>query len=128
MQTELHTILSLIAATIFADKRVHASEIETFIKATSKLRIIKKLDPKMTQARLLDWFEANKDDIRDNITTPYFKDWLYKILDRLAETPDKDAILNVMHRISIADDQIHVSERALITLTARHWGLLSGRR
>jgi hypothetical protein len=123
VKNELKDILSLIAATVFADKHVYASEIDEFMKSTSKLDVVQSLEPKMSEAKLLAWYEMNKDDIRGNLSTPYFKDWFYGILDRLKDIPNKDSIIETMHRISRADGSIHVSERALITLAERHWRL-----
>ena len=121
MKTELSNILNLIAVTILADKRIYASEIETFIKATSQLDAVKSLEPKISEARLLSWYELNKADIQEKIATPYFKDWFYKLLDQLAHIPEKKPILDVMKSIAEADGEVHVSERALMTLAERYW-------
>ena len=118
-----NNILSLIAATIFADKRVYASEVETFMSASGKLAALQNANPKLSEARLLAWYELNKEDIRQKITTPYFKDWFYHILEQLSDVEDKQSILDVMHEISLADGSVHVSERALITLAKRFWGM-----
>ena len=121
MKNELTDILSLIAATVFADKRIFASEIDEFIKSTNKLNIIRHFEPKMSEARLLAWFEMNKDDIRGKLATPYFKDWFYDVLERLKDVPEKESIIEVMHKVSKADGDIHVSERALIVLSENYW-------
>ena len=55
MPNPLNSVLNLIAATIFADKRVYASEVEVFIKQTSQLDLIKRLEPKISEAKLLAW-------------------------------------------------------------------------
>lgn len=123
MRSDLKDVLSLIAATIFADKHVYASEIDEFMKSTSKLKIVRSLEPKISEAKLLAWYEMNKEEVRDYLATPYFKDWFYGILDRLKDIPNKETIIETMHKISIADGSIHVSERALITLAERHWSL-----
>lgn len=123
MSPEQNDILSLIAASIFADKRVYASEIDAFVKASADLAALNDLTPKLSEARLLSWYEQNKDDIRSKIATPYFKDWFYDLLGRLSHVDDKRSILNAMQTISLADGTIHVSERALITLAKRHWNM-----
>ena len=113
--------LRLIVATIFADKRVYASEVETFLKSCLKLDFLQQLSPKMSEAKLLNWYEMNKDAVCENLASPYFKDWFYDILDQISDVPEKKAILNVMHNISKADGEVHVSERALMVLAKRHW-------
>ena len=123
MNSEVKNILILISATIFADKRVYASEVDTFIQSAKSLGVLKRLAPSLSEAKLLNWYEMNKDYVRDNLSTPYFKDWFYKLLDALSEVPEKEFIVEAMKKISQADGEIHVSERALIVLAERHWGL-----
>jgi len=123
MSNDLDNVLSLIAATIFADKRIYASEIEAFVEITRKLKLIQRLDPKLTEVQLMAWYEDHKVDIQSQLSTPYFKDWFYDLLDKLATVPGKETVLDVMFKIAQADGEVHVSERALVTLTERYWGL-----
>jgi len=69
------------------------------------------------------WYEDHKVEIQRQLSTPYFKDWFYDLLDKLAKVPGKETVLDVMFKIAQADGEVHVSERALVTLTERYWGL-----
>jgi len=120
---ELHDLLSLLAATIFADKRVFATEIETFLKAAENIRQLRKANEVISEAKLLSWFDANAEIIRNKLQTPGFEPWFYGCLDRLAELNDKQALMDIMIDISKSDEEFHISEQALIVLTASHWGL-----
>ena len=123
MPNPLNSVLNLIAATILADKRVFASEVEVFIREASRLELVKRLDPKMSEAKLLSWYELYKDAIEANLKTPYFKDWYYSLLEQISALPDKEHMLDVMRHISAADNEIHVSERALVALAERYWDM-----
>lgn len=123
ISNELNNLLSLIAATIFADRHVYDSEVEAFIQATFQLKAVGESEPKLQESSLLDWYESNNNDIRQKLSTPYFKDWYYELLESLSHLEDKVSILDVMRKISSADGEVHISERALITLAERHWGL-----
>ena len=120
---ELHDLLSLLAATIFADKRVFATEIETFLKMAEMIRKIRKTDEALSEAKLLSWFDANVDSIRNKLQTPDFEPWFYGCLDRLSGLSDKQAVIDIMLKIAIADDEFHISEQALIVLIANYWNL-----
>lgn len=120
---DLNNVLSLIVASIFADKHVYDSEIDAFVKATLKLKVATRLEPKLSRTRLLVWYDTHKSEIRQKLETPYFKDWFYTLLDQLSSLPDKGDILGVMREIAKADGEVHVSERALITLAERHWNI-----
>jgi len=52
-----------------------------------------------------------------------FESWLHPILDNLLESPHQPAILNKMIEISKSVGELHISEKALIVLTARRWNL-----
>ena len=123
MPNPLNSVLNLIAAAIMADKRVFASEVEVFVKEASQLEIVQRLDPVMSEAKLLEWYELYKDAIEANLKTPYFKDWYYSLLKQISALPDKEQMLEVMRKISAADDEIHVSERALVRLAERYWDM-----
>jgi len=120
---ELNDLLSLLAATIFADKRVFAEEIETFIGVANRLQKSCKIDPPLSEGDLLDWFEANKNQIKANITAPEFETWLKNCLVRLDHISDKPVVLKIMTDIAKSDNEFHISEKALIVLTSRYWGL-----
>lgn len=125
INTDLDDILNLLAATIIADKRVFAAEIDTFIKAANSLKIARLIEPRLSETRLLSWYEMNKEALKGKIISPYFKTWFYGCLDRLAHIKDKQDFLSVMQDIAISDGELHVSERALIVLTELHWNIES---
>lgn len=78
---------------------------------------------RLSPSQLSKWFETNKTHIREQLSTPFYKDWFYSILNQLSHLPNKEKIVSVMHQISIADGRVHISERTLITLAERHWGM-----
>lgn len=120
---DLDNILSLLAVTIIADKRVFAAEIEAFVKATTQLKQARLIEPKLSEAKLLSWYEMNKDALTEKVHSPYFKTWFYDCLDSLSDIPDKSALLKAMREISLSDGELHVSERALIVLAELHWNI-----
>lgn len=123
ISNELDDLLSLFAAAIIADKRVFAQEVDVFLKATSTLKIALDIQPNLSEARILSWYEMNKDAIREEIAGPYFRSWLYDRLDRLAHIKGKQGILDILNKISLADGELHSSESALMSLTAHRWEL-----
>ena len=116
-------LLCLLMAVIVADKRTFAEEIQAFTTEAAKLQTTLGLEPKWSEAQLLMWYEMNKDEVRSQALGPYLKTWLYERVDRLADIENKPAILEAMRQVAISDGKIHVSERALIVLTARQWVL-----
>ncbi|WP_026942822.1 TerB family tellurite resistance protein [Hellea balneolensis] len=116
-------ILSLLVATILADKRVYAREIDTFLKAAKKLAQLPDAPVNLSEAKLLLWYETNSDSIKDKLSSSKFEPWLDGCLSRLRNLKGKRYITDIMTEIANADDEFHVSEKALLVLTAKHWNM-----
>lgn len=120
---EIDDILTLLALSIFADKRVFAAEIDAFMGEAKKLQNILNFDPKLTEAGLLSWFECHREDLRRQIESPEFSTWIVPLLKRLEPLRYKTRILDIMYEISISDGELHQSESGLIYFTAKHWNV-----
>ena len=120
---ELDDLLSLLAMMIFADKKVVRSEVETFMSAANHLQVLRDIDPRISEPRLLAWFNTNKASLIKILNSNGFEAWLKSVLDSVSSLKDKTAILNVMNQISLADGEVHVSEKALMVFSARYWGI-----
>lgn len=116
-------ILSLLVATILADKRVYAKEIQTFLNAAKQLKRLPGNQENLSEAKLLMWFENNSDVIRSKLRGPDFEPWFYGCLSRLKAIKGKRYITDIMTDIAKSDDEFHVSEKALLVLTAKHWDM-----
>ena len=120
----INSILKLLALAVFADKRVFADEIDTFINSAKNLEAFETSETDISPAKLLTWFESHRGELKDrleNLST--FEIWVNDILDNLSDHPEKHAILNRMIKIAKADRELHISEKALIILTARRWNI-----
>lgn len=116
-------ILTVLALTVFADKQVKQAEIDSFVQAANRLQLLRDIEPRMSEARLLAWFHNNKVKIISKMNSTDFELWYKSCLDRIQNVKDKNALLSIMGQISIADAEVHVNETALIIITARHWGI-----
>lgn len=124
-QSEQNDILMLLTVGVFADKRIHSSEVMVFMKSVSRMKLSKHDIPHISEAQALAWFEMNKDHVRHIFTVPTaeFEAWLIPILERLAAHVDKEALTHLLNMIFLADHEIHISEIALMTLIKRVWNL-----
>lgn len=124
-KSEMHDILLVLAVGVFADKKVHASEIQVFMRSVSRVPLLKEDRALLSEAKVLSWFEVNKDDIRKKFAGPRseFDSWFVPILQRVGKHADKDALLHLLNMIFLADHEMHNSELALMTLIRRVWKL-----
>jgi len=125
LQSEMNDIMTVLAVGIFADKKIHSSEIKVFIKSVSSIKLSHQNIPKISEAKALTWFEMNKDLVREKFEgpRPEFDKWLIPILERVGEHADKDAFRRLLNEIFMADNEVHISEAALMVLVERVWGL-----
>lgn len=123
LQENLDDLLCLFAAVIVSDKRVFAEEIQTMLKETSKIQSAVNVESELSEAKVLLWYEMNKASVIEKLSSHEFETWFYRCLNGLDHIEDKQAVLDVMLKISLADGELHESESGLIALTARHWKL-----
>lgn len=121
MPNDTENILSLLAATILADKRIHDAEVETFASGVTQLTNSLNIELDCSEASIPTWFDRHKSNIREKTVSPYSKDWICEILEGLSHIENKQAILAVMKDIAKADNHVHVSERSLVAFTQRYW-------
>ena len=120
----INDILTILAITVVVDKRVFAKEVDSFINSARNLDILETPDLDLSPAKLLMWFESNRDDLKARMNqAPSFEKWFNAIIDNLSEHPARHSILNRMIKISKADGELHISEKALITLVAKRWNI-----
>ncbi len=117
------SLLSLLAMTVFADKTVYAAEIFGFVKAAQYLQSKNLVNPLLTEADLLVWYENHKEDLFRRVVKHDIEEWLKECLNELNNVEDKASILTAMTDIAKADDELHISEVALHVLAAKIWNI-----
>ena len=60
----VENILTILALTVFADKRVFANEIDSFINSARHLESLQNPEIDITPAKLLVWFEEHRDALK----------------------------------------------------------------
>jgi len=122
---ETEALLSLVAFSVFADKRVFADEIDSFVKSAHDLQAAGRSSIRLTETKLLYWFEMNRGQLQDKMKLgpAGLKRWMETMIDDLSAFPDKALILNLIQRISKADGEYHISERAFSELVKRRFAI-----
>jgi len=123
LSEEINDLLSLLALMIFADKRVLKDEINAFVRLADKLQVARDIEPRLSEAKLVLWYESHKEELEAALNSPNFDGWFYDRLDNLKDIPNKLSILSVLCDIASSDGEVHVSEKALIKLTAQRWDI-----
>ena len=111
MPNDVDNILSLLAATVVVDQRVYEEEVAAFISGVKRLSAEGLFKVNLSYDKIRTWLDAHQDDIRKNVISPFFKEWVAALLDRIPHIENKSSILAVMNDIAKADGRVHISER-----------------
>jgi len=118
---EVEAVLSVIALSIFADKRVLSTEITAFVKSADVISAHVNSDLQLSEPKLLLWFELNRERIQAKMQLgpAEFEAWFDSIFEDFARIPDKTFISDIVENIARADGELHISEKALSAMLDR---------
>jgi len=117
------SVLRLLAMTIFADKRVLSEEIKVFVETVLAFQKTGVIQGNFTEARLILWYETNKDEFSNILERHSFTEWFSTELSHLSDFEHKSELIEAVLKIARSDDDEHVSEQALAVLMAKKWNL-----
>ncbi len=119
--SQVEALLTVLALSVFADKRVLSTEIAAFIESATEINEKVQSDIPVTEAKLLMWFEMNRIRLGDKVRLgPIgFKHWFDSVMSDLAKFSDRDFLIRGLQRISLSDGELHISEKALCVLVER---------
>ena len=123
LENKSNSLMGLLAMTMFADKKVLSQEIKAFVGGVKHLQSAHVLDTSLSEAEIIMWYELNKAELKAKVTGVGFEEWLYNRLKHFEPIDDKQAILSTMRDIADADQEVHISEKALVVLVANHWNM-----
>ena len=118
---DTHKVLSLFAAMVAADKRVYAVEIEMFMQVTIEFFEKTNIATPPSQARLLMWFDLNREIIQSKLTQRNFESWFEDLLSHVSDVYPAESINQALDQIACADGELHISEKALMVLLEKYW-------
>ena len=118
---DTHKVLSLFAAMVAADKRVYAVEIEMFMQVTIEFFEKTNIATPPSQARLLMWFDLNREIIQSKLTQRNFESWFEDLLSHVSDVYPAEYINQALDQIACADGELHISEKALMVLVEKYW-------
>jgi len=116
-----HELLCLFAAMVMADKRVYAAEVKAFSSLTQDFFVITDNGPVPSAVRLSMWFDMNRENIRAKLTQDNFENWFETLMLRVTKIYSAKAVVGVMQKIAVSDNEVHISERALLVLVDKYW-------
>ena len=114
-------MLRLLAQVTIADGHIYETEIEALIKGAQDLGLTDQNGRSLTPEQVRQWFEAYLQELNETWSTEKKDIVLTRLILSLAEWPDKQAVVDTLVRISLADESFHLEEKTLISIVKAYW-------
>jgi hypothetical protein len=121
IKTDTQNIMRLLCQVVLVDGHIHASEIAAFIEGVKDLALTDAAGTPLSGPQIRDWFIGYKDELNTTWSTHPKDVALTHLILSLAEWPNKQAVIDVLERISIADAEFHKEEKTLISIVQAYW-------
>lgn len=121
LDSQTDMLLRLLSQVILADGHIFASEIEALIRGVRQLDLKDQFGAMLGDDDIRNWFEdyklalnAEKSPLRKDVA-------LTHLILKLADLPNKQAVIDVLTEISLADANFHIEEKTLISIVRAFW-------
>ncbi len=114
-------MMQLLAQVILADGHIFATEIEALALGTVKLGLKDEDGALLSGAATRQWFKDYLQELNTTWSTTPKDIVLTQLILSLAEWPDKQAVVDVLENISLADANLHREEKLLISIVKAYW-------
>ncbi len=118
---DTHKMLQLLSQVILADGHIYETEIEALIKGVGDLSLKDQSGVALSEIQIRVWFNDYLQALNETWSTENKDVTLTRLILSLAEWPDKQAVLNTLIRISMADDSFHLEEKTMISIVKAYW-------
>ena len=121
LDSQTDMMLRLLTQVILADGHILPSEVQALIAGARKLNLKDKFGTELGDADIESWFSAYQ--LRLNAETSSLRTdiALTHLILKLSDWTDKQAVINVLTEISLADEDFHIEEKKLISIVRAFW-------
>lgn len=118
---QTQTLMRLLSQVILADGHIHKTEIQALEQSVIALKLKDAEGHALTPARVRSWFEDYLQELNVQWSTEPKDITLTKLILSLADWPDKQAVVDALESISLADADYHSAEKRLISVVKTFW-------
>jgi len=121
LDSQTDMLLRLLTQVILADGHILASEIEALVRGAGQLKLTDKFGTALSELDIRDWFAAYKLTLNVDTTNLRPDVALTHMILKLADWPNKQAVVDVLTQISVSDADFHIQEKSLISIVRAFW-------
>ncbi|MEP3890331.1 MAG: hypothetical protein ABJN69_07670 [Hellea sp.] len=113
--------MQLLSQVIVADGNIYGEEISALAQGVIELGLTDASGVLLSEENIRRWFEGYLQELRGIWATQAQDVTLIHLILSLSEWPDKQAIINTLEKISLADADFHKEEKLLISIIKAYW-------
>jgi uncharacterized tellurite resistance protein B-like protein len=121
ISADTDNMMRLLSQVILADGHIHESELIAFISGVQELGLYDQSGAALSADQIREWFEGYKLELNRTWSTQAKDVALTHLILSLAEWPDKQAVVDVLAKISVSDAEFHIEEKTLISIVRAYW-------
>jgi|GEM_PF-2055245 len=121
LEPQTDMVLRLLTQVVLADGHICPSEIDALVRGAARLKLKDKFGRDLSEANIRDWFEDYQRILNTEIPALRKDVALTHMILKLADWPEKQAVLDVLREISFADADFHIEEKTLISIVRAFW-------
>ena len=121
ISADTDNMMRLLSQVILADGHIHKSELIAFISGVQELGLADQSGAVLSADQIRSWFEGYKIELNKTWSTQAKDVALTHLILSLAEWPNKQAVVDVLAKISVSDAEFHIEEKTLISIVQAYW-------
>lgn len=121
ISADTDNMMRLLSQVILADGHIHKSELIAFISGVQELGLADQSGAVLSADQIRAWFEGYKLELNKTWSTQAKDVALTHLILSLAEWPNKQAVVDVLAKISVSDAEFHIEEKTLISIVRAYW-------
>lgn len=118
---ETQKLMRLLSQVILADGHIRETEIAALIEGASALELKDSSGAPLSPDMIRHWFDDYLQELNRKWSTAPKDVTLTLLVLSLSEWPEKQAVVDVLEKISLADHDLHAEEKTLMSIVKSYW-------
>ncbi len=114
-------LLKLLSQVIVADGHIHDSEVDALIECSKSIGLKDTFGILLGDKTIKSWFSDHAEELSAFKASDNSDIQLTRLILSLADWPDKVSVVNALEKIMLADGQLHMEEKLLISIVRAYW-------
>jgi len=114
-------MMRLLSQVILADGHIFQSEVDAMVASVRDLGLTDDIGVPLSVPKIREWFNAYMIELSETWLREPKDVTIMKLILSLSHWPDKQPIVDVLTKVSVADAEFHREEKLLISIVKAYW-------